>query len=126
MNNVVNKLLPTAGKALVTVMAVMFGLAHFMNAEGLASMVPVPGGVLWVYFTGVCLIAGGVGIFIPKVARLAGLLLGVLILIFAFGIHAPKLGAEGQAGQVAMISFLKDLGLAGAAWLAAVVSDLKR
>lgn len=121
MDNAVKKILPVAGRAMVAVMAVFFGLGHFMNAQGMAGMVPVPGGVFWVYFTGVCLIAGGVGLFVPKVAKLAGVLLGLLILIFALAIHAPKMGGD----QGAMMSFFKDLAIAGGAWLAAVVSDLK-
>lgn len=120
MNDLVNKILPIAGRALITVMAVFFGIGHMTGADQMAGMVPVPGGVIWVYFTGLCLIAGGVGIFIPKVAELAGLLLGVLILIFAFAVHAPRMGDQSH-----MISFFKDVGLAGGAWLAAVVAHRK-
>ena len=84
-------------------------------------MVPVPGGVFWVYFTGICLIAGAVGLFIPKLAQLAGALLGVLILIFAFSIHLPAI--NGEHGQEHLMLFFKDLGIAGGAWLVAVLAS---
>ena len=123
MDSLIKKVLPVAGRAMIAAMAVFFGLGHLMNGSAMAGMVPVPGGAFWVYFTGACLIAGGVGLFVPKVAKLAGALLGLLILIFALAIHAPNMGGEGA--QNAMMSFFKDLAIAGGAWLAAVVSDSK-
>ncbi|MEQ8352451.1 MAG: DoxX family protein [Leptospiraceae bacterium] len=122
MDNVIKKVLPVAGRAMIAAMAVFFGLGHLTGADQMVGAVPIPGGVIWVYFTGVCLIAGGVGLFIPKVAKLAGALLGLLILIFALTIHAPKM-AGGDQG--AMMNFFKDLAIAGGAWLAAVISDMK-
>lgn len=123
MDSLIKKVLPVAGRAMIAVMAVFFGLGHLTGADQMVGAVPIPGGVFWVYFTGVCLIAGAVGLFVPRVAKLAGALLGLLILIFALGVHAPNMGGEGA--QKAMMSFFKDLAIAGGAWLAAVVSDMK-
>ena len=39
---------------------------HIMGADKMAGMVPIPGGVFWVYFTGVAMIAAGVSIIIRK------------------------------------------------------------
>jgi uncharacterized membrane protein len=72
----------------------MFGVSHFTQAEKMAGMVPVPGGVFWVYFTGVAMLAAAVGI------------------ITNFNMRAQN---EAQR-MMPMISFLKDLGLAGGAW----------
>ena len=123
MDNAVKKILPVAGRGMIAVMAVFFGLGHFMSTGEMVGAVPVPGGAFWVYFTGVCLIAGGVGLFVPKVAKLAGVLLGLLILIFALGVHLRFFIATGE--QSHLMPLFKDLAIAGGAWLAAVVSDLK-
>jgi putative oxidoreductase len=93
----------------------VFGFMHVMNADAMAGMVPawVPGGVIWVYFTGICLLAATIAVIMNKKAQLALLLLGVLLLIFATTIHlAAVIGGD----QMAMGSFLKDFALAGAAF----------
>ena len=92
---------------------VVFGLFHFMNAQGMAGMVPFPGGVFWVYLTGIALIAAGVAILIQKMGKIAALLLALMLVIFALTIHLP--GAMGDGGQASMTNLLKDLALAGGA-----------
>ncbi len=94
----------------------VFGLFHFMNASGMAGMVPIPGGMFWVYLTGAAHLAAAVSIIIETKTRLAGLLLGVMLLIFALSIHLP--GAIGGS-QASTTNFLKDIALAGAAWFIA-------
>lgn len=102
------------GKYLFALPFAIFGLFHFMGAEGMAGMVPLPGGIIWVYLTGVGLIAAAVSIIIGKMDKLATFLLGVMMLAFVFLVHMK--GA--MAGdQMAMPGLLKDLALAGAAWL---------
>jgi uncharacterized membrane protein YphA (DoxX/SURF4 family) len=73
----------------------------------------VPGGVLWVYLTGLALVAASLAIMVGKMAKLASFLLGVLMLVFAFTVH---LAAVVGGDQMAMGSFLKDMALAGAAF----------
>jgi len=89
----------------------MFGLFHFMNAEGMAAMAPF-GGVIIVYLTGVALIAGAVSVVIKKKAALACLLLGVFFLLTALAVHVPSL----ETNEMAMSQVLKDVALAGGAW----------
>ena len=85
-----------------------------MNAEAMAGMVPLPGGAIWVYLTGLGLIAAAVSIFMGKMDKLATFLLGVMLLIFVLALHLK--GA--MAGdQMATTSLLKDVALAGASWL---------
>ncbi|WP_350356666.1 DoxX family protein [Fodinibius salsisoli] len=114
-------MLSKAGRFLYAIPFGIFGLFHFMNGSQMAGMVPIPGGVFWIYLTGVALLAACVSIIIQKKARLACLLLGVMLLIFALSIHLPGvIGAEsGQAMQASMSSLLKDTALAGAAWILA-------
>jgi uncharacterized membrane protein len=54
----------------------IFGLLHFMGGQNMAGMVPawIPGGVFWVYLTGLAHIAATVSIIAQKKARLASLL----------------------------------------------------
>jgi len=90
----------------------IFGLMHFMAAGDMAGMVPIPGGVFWVYLTGAALIAACVSFIIEKQTRLAGLLLALMLIIFVLSIHLPNVMGGDQAS---MSSMFKDLALAGAA-----------
>ena len=99
----------------------VFGLLHFVNAGQMAGMVPIPGGVFWVYLTGVAMLAACVSLIVGKMARLAAILLGVMLLVFVLSIHLPAvIGGEMQSS---MPSLLKDLALAGGAWFIAGHSE---
>ncbi len=106
----------TIGRFVFALPFLVFGLMHFMKAEGMTGMVPgfIPGGVFWVYLTGIALIAASVSMMIQKMDKLAGLLLGIMLLIFVLTIHLP-LVIDGD--QTAMSNLLKDMALAGGAWL---------
>lgn len=108
--------LPTVGKYLYALPMAVFGLFHFMMAGAMAGMVPsfVPGGVIWVYITGVALIAAAAAIATGKEAVLASRLLGLMLLLFALTIHLPALMGGDQA---AMSMLLKDVALAGGAFV---------
>ncbi len=105
----------TVGRILYGLPLLVFGLLHFVGAQMMAGMVPafVPGGILWVYITGVALILAALAIMVNRMAALASLLLGILLLSFALTIHLPMLMGGDQA---AMPNLLKDLSLAGAAF----------
>jgi len=102
-----------AGRIIFGLAMVVFGVNHFMVGEGMAGMVPsyLPGGVLWVYLTGVMLVAGGVGVMVNKVASYSGFLLAFTLLCFVLMIHVPAaLALEPfSLGGIGML--LKDLGL---------------
>lgn len=94
------------GKYVFAIPFAVFGILHFMNAN---EMAPMAFGVpALVYLTGVAHIAAAVSIFIGKYDKLATVLLALMLLIFAFVVHAPN-GAS-HFGDV-----LKDVGLAGGA-----------
>lgn len=92
----------------------VFGINHFVNAEILAGLVPIPGGVFWVYLTGVAHILACIALLAKQQVRLAMLLFGLMLLIFALSVQLP--GVLGDGGMSAMSNLLKDLSLAGAAW----------
>lgn len=86
----------------------VFGINHFMFAEMMAGIVPIPGGVIWVYVTGACFLLAAIAFIVNKQARLAGYLLALLLLIIVLTIHLP---AFMKGDQMAMSSLLKDVGL---------------
>lgn len=94
----------------------VFGLFHFLSADQMAGMVPIPGGAIWVYITGLCLLAASISFVIKKKVKLAGTLLAVMLIVFVALIHIPAVIA---GDQMAMSGVLKDLSLAGGALLMA-------
>jgi putative oxidoreductase len=103
------------GKHLYAIPMVIFGLFHFLNASAMAGMVPIPGGVFWIYLTGLSLILAGVSIIIQKLDEWSSFLLAVLLLVFVSTIHLPGVIAGGEMAQMYMTNLLKDLALAGGA-----------
>lgn len=112
------EMLPKLGRFLYALPLAVFGLMHFLNGPAMAGMVPIPGGVLWVYLTGAALLAAAVAIMIQKQVVLATRLLGLMLLSFALTIHLPGVlgAADAAAMQSSMGNFLKATALAGAAW----------
>ena len=95
-------------------------MMHLMMAGNMTGMVPswVPGGVFWVYVTGMALVAAAVSIISKKQIYLASLLLALLLVVFVMTIHLPGLFNEATM-QMAMGGMLKDISLAGGALLIA-------
>lgn len=102
------------GRWLFAIPFAIFGLFHFLGAEGMAGIVPIPGGVIWVYLTGVGLIGAAAAMILGKYDKLACTLLAVMLLAFVGLVHLKGAMAS---DQMAMISLLKDLALAGAAMM---------
>lgn len=103
------------GKYLYAIPMVIFGLFHFLNASAMAGMVPIPGGIFWIYFTGLSLMLAGVSIIIQKLDEWSSFLLAVLLLVFVLSIHLPGVLAGGEMAQMHLTNLLKDLALAGGA-----------
>lgn len=113
MNNLKN-----IGRIVFAVPFAIFGMMHFMATGDMAGMVPswVPGGVFWVYVTGIALVAAAISIILKKQIYLASVLLAVLMGVFVMTIHLPALlGGD----LMAMSGMLKDMSLAGGALLIA-------
>lgn len=102
------------GKYLFALPFLVFGILHFMNAEGMAPM--AFGSAILVYVTGAALIAASLSMLLGKYDKLAAVLLGAFLLLTAFLIHLNA-ATEGDMGN-----FLKDLMLAGAAWMYATTT----
>ena len=113
---------------------IIFGLAMayggvrlFLNASGEASKVPdmLPAPQVFVYLTGVALIAAAVSLIIGKRAQLAMILLGVLLILFALMVWLPATKSINESvASNAMMHLIETMALAGASWFfAAHLSD---
>jgi putative oxidoreductase len=108
------KTLSSLGRFLYAIPFLVFGVFHFLNASQMAqwmpSFWPVAEGL--VYIAGLGLLLAGISIILNIKARLASLLLALLLLIIIVGIHIPSLGS---GDQMVLTSLLKDTSLMGAA-----------
>lgn len=114
--------LKNIGRIIFAIPFAIFGMMHFMAAGDMAGMVPswVPGGVFWVYLTGLALVAAAVSLITKKQIYLASLLLAVLLIVFVLTVHLPGMMVENpMMKQMAMGSLMKDMSMAGAALLIA-------
>jgi uncharacterized membrane protein len=71
---------------------VICGIEHFIFVDFVKTLVPdwIPGNIFLTYFTGVALVAGGLGLFIRQTAPLAALLTGMMIFIWFAILHLPR------------------------------------
>ena len=99
-----------------------FGAGHLMNASMMAGMVPIPGGIIWIYVTGAAMILAGIAAITKFQGRLAMLLLALLLLIYIVTIHIPAM-MKPESMQMGMLGFYKDAGLLGGALMLAGIFD---
>ncbi len=121
-----NKTILTIARIAFAIPFVFFGVNHFIVGANMSGAVPsfIPGGVFWIYFTGLSLIAAAVSLVINIKAKLAMRLLALMLLIFMLTIHLPGVFTPETAMQSTM-GFLKDMALAASALLFAEVADSK-
>jgi len=90
------------------------GVQHFLFAKFVASLIPAwfPGSALfWAYFAGVALLCGGVGVLIPRTARLAAFWSGIMIFSWFWIVHIPRVSV-GVSDQIAVFEALAFSGIA--------------
>jgi putative oxidoreductase len=118
-----NATLTKVGTMFYALVIGFFGINHFLEGTGMQKMVPsfLPGGVIWVYLTGTCLIAAAIAFLIDRQVRLAGLLLCLFLLLIVLTVHLPAVihASDGGARRFPMTNLIKDTGLAAAALLVA-------
>jgi uncharacterized membrane protein len=104
---------------------ILAGVQHFMFASFVANLVPrwIPGHLFWTYFAGVALIAGGLGILIPNVRRLAALLSGTMIFLWVVLLHIPRaLSAPRDSNETTAV--FEALAISGTALLLATLDGV--
>lgn len=109
-----NATIARLGIILFALVFIFFGVNHFFYAEAMSGIVPsyMPGdGKIWVYITGVCMLAAGIAFLMNKMVKIAGLLLAALLIIYVLTLHLPSV-LDGN--DAAISGLLKDLALAGA------------
>ena len=118
-----NTTLSKVGTIFYALVIGFFGINHFLNGTGMQKMVPsfLPGGVVWVYITGACMVAAAIAFLIDKQTRLAGLLLALFLLLIVLTVHLPAVlhAPDSNARRFPMTNLIKDTGLAAAAILVA-------
>jgi uncharacterized membrane protein len=99
---------------------ILGGIQHFVYVDFVMKLVPswIPGPRFWVYFTGTALIAGGVGLLLPRTQRLAATMVGIMILLWVVLLHVPRaLASPREPGETSGV--FEALALSGAAFILA-------
>ena len=91
VTNPSERLLPF-GRFFFGLMLLVFGIDHFLYAQGVATLVPgwIPGSLFWTYFAGVALIGAGGSIIMKFQLRLVAVLTGIMIFIWFLILHIPR------------------------------------
>lgn len=92
-----------------------FGFGHLTNAEGMSTMVPsyLPAAKILVYISGVAMLLAAISFIIGVKTKLAGYLLGLLLLVIVVLVHLPSYI---NGNDAAMVMILKDTAMAAAAF----------
>jgi uncharacterized membrane protein len=102
------------------VFLVICGAQHFAYAGFVDGLVPAwlpPGRRFWTIFAAVALLAGGVGVMIPRTRRQAGFWTGVMIFLWVPLVHVARTMELRNAFELAGV--LEALALGGVAWIVA-------
>lgn len=93
----------------------LFGIIHFVHANLMTAAVPIPGGSIWVYITGLGLVLAAISFIINVAVRLAGYLLALFLLLVIILVHIPHATED----LTSLTMLLKDVSLmAGAIMIA--------
>jgi len=102
---------------LLAIVLIIFGIYHLKSPYDLVVYVPefLPGGILWVYLTGIAFILVGISFLTNRFVKIAGYILAALLLVFILTIHIPNAMNAGDAAyrQIALVNVLKDTALMG-------------
>jgi len=111
---------PMIGKVLFALPFMVFGVMHLIYGDAMQGIVPafIPGGVWWVYLTGVVMILSSLAILANMHAKKAALALAVLIATFILTIHIPGI-MNPATMRMEIPNLLKDVSLLGGALLLA-------
>ncbi len=121
-----NILTTTVARILFALPFIGFGIGHLMNASMMVGMVPIPGGIIWIYITGTAMILAGIAAITKFQGKIAMLLLALLLLIYIATIQIPMM-MKPDTMMMGMMGLYKDTGLmAGALMLAGIFGREKK
>ena len=114
-----------ASGVLLAVFLIVCGVQHYVYAAFVDGMVPAwipPGQRFWTYVTGASLVAGGAGLLVRPVARLAASMSALMIFLWVLLLHVPRaLAGPEHAFEAAGI--FEALALSGVALLVAATRE---
>lgn len=95
---------------------VLHGFIHFSNAKGLMEYVPalIPGGIVWIYLSGLVMILSGIGLVTDWYAELSSKILALMLFVAIVTVHLPVFAAHGLSHDTSTLLLLKDTSLLGA------------
>jgi uncharacterized membrane protein len=81
------------------------GYLHLRSPVSVSRLVPtwIPGGPAWVVFTGIALVLGGAGLWLPSVRRLAGALTSLMIFLWVLMLHLPPALTSRDVGSTTAV-----------------------
>lgn len=87
-----NRKLILVSRIVFGVSMIVFGWQHFLYAAFLLNLVQtwLPAHAFWIYFTGTAMMAAGAAMATGILARLAGMCLGVMFLLWFLTLHLPR------------------------------------
>jgi len=88
------------GRYFLAITVVVFGYEHFLYTDFVATLVPawIPWHYFWTYFAAVALIVSGLAMILNVKARLAALMLGIMIFLWFVMLHIPRAIADPTGG----------------------------
>jgi uncharacterized membrane protein len=88
------------GRYFLAITVVVFGYEHFLYTDFVATLVPawIPWHYFWTYFAAVALIVSGLAMILNVKARLAALMLGIMIFLWFVILHIPRAIADPSGG----------------------------
>jgi len=94
------------GAILFALPVIFFGILHFVYAKEAGGYIPswIPNHLFWMYFCGAALLASGIAILLRIQARLAAILLGVMIFTWFVILHTPKVITSAAADRTGELS----------------------
>jgi uncharacterized membrane protein YphA (DoxX/SURF4 family) len=119
-----------SGRYLFALSMVVFGIDHLFVIPLIVSLVPawIPGsGLFWTYFTAFGFVAAGVCLAANWLARWAGLMLGVMFLLWFLLLHAPRVISYPRSHDPdEWSSAFIALGICGGSWIAAQAASARQ
>ena len=108
------------GRFLFALMFILSGYRHLQNTEALAGYaasqgIPMP--EMAVIASGIMLLVGGVLVLVGAFARFGALLVAIFLLVAAFTMHRFWAIEDPMAAQMQFSHFMKNLSMAGGAFL---------
>jgi uncharacterized membrane protein len=111
------------GRICLGAFLILGGVEHFIYPQFVATLVPawIPGAYFWTYFAGVALIAGGAGMILPKTARVAAALSGLMIFLWVLLLHIPRAmtAADAASSRNEWTAVFEALAMSGIAFVIA-------